>query len=753
MAISFDTTQPSQVKGLNGYTVDPIFTVGDKIGDYVPPGILDGIGAFSLNDTTVRFYVNHELGSAVGYKYKLQNGTELTGGRVSYFDVDKRTLQIVDSGLAYNKVVNRAGNVVSSSAAYSATNVNGIDIAGGFNRFCSAALFEANQFGVGKGLTDRIFFTGEESGLSSAYALDAKSNALYALPWFGRGGFENVTEVDTGTTDKVAFIIGDDRSPATGVPLILYVGTKVAGSNDFLARNGLTGGKLYVWGADDPKVANDPIEANPTQFNGNNNSLNGKFVEIKHYDATKAGTTGYDSLGFVTQATQDSLAFAPTDPNAKAFGFVRVEDVATNPKDGTQVAFNATGNSSLFGSQDSWGTVYRIDIDFNNIATGDIVGKVDILNDGNVTKDAGLRSPDNLDWADDGKIYLQEDPAFADFGKTSGLTNSIFSIDPSVANPSSTLTRVAIADRSAAGLPATQTDSAPTDLGNWETSGILDVSTLFGNAPGSMLVFDVQAHSLVNGTIITATNIDGNGDGTKTAAENLVEGGQLSFLIAPNANLIQDTQYFAGTPNADTIVAKQTPGFGGIKDVVFSGAGNDEVDSAAAGALASNNIIDSGSGNDTVFLANGDRAFGSDGNDTFFGDEASNFRASGGAGNDIFFLGNGSNGRALGGDGNDTFEIGLGGGHTLAGGAGADQFWIVFGELTKATNTILDFQIGTDVIGISGAKSLGITTANLTLTQVGADTAVIFGGQTLATLTGIQASALSVANPNQFVLV
>jgi Ca2+-binding RTX toxin-like protein len=266
-------------------------------------------------------------------------------------------------------------------------------------------------------------------------------------------------------------------------------------------------------------------------------------------------------------------------------------------------------------------------------------------------------------------------------------------------------------------------------------------------------VFDVQAHSLRDGTIITATNIDGNGDGTKTRQENLVEGGQLSFLTAPNANLIQDTQFFAGTPNADTIVAKQTPGFGGIKDVVFSGAGNDEVDSAAAGALASNNIIDSGSGNDTVFLANGDRAFGSADNDTFFGDEASNFRASGGAGNDLFFLGNGSNGRALGGDGNDTFEIGLGGGHTLSGGAGADQFWIVFGELTKATNTVVDFQIGTDVIGISGAASLGITTANLTLTQVGADTAVIFGGQTLATLTGIQASALSVANPNQFVLV
>ena len=115
--LSFDTTQPSQVKGLGGYTVDPIFTVGEKIGTYVPPGIMDGIGAYELNSTTVRVYVNHEigtdqtpgpnLGATLGYKYKLSNGAELGGTRVSYFDVDKRTFQIVDSGLAYNKIINR----------------------------------------------------------------------------------------------------------------------------------------------------------------------------------------------------------------------------------------------------------------------------------------------------------------------------------------------------------------------------------------------------------------------------------------------------------------------------------------------------------------------------------------------------------------------------------------------------------------------------------------------------------------------
>jgi len=742
----FDTTQPSQVKGLNGYTVDPIFTVGDKIGNYVPPGILDGIGAFSLNDTTVRVLVVNEVGAADGYKYTLKNGTQLPGARVNYFDVDKRTLQIVDAGLAHDTIINRKGEVVDAAADLEF---------GGIQRFCSAALFEANQFGAGIGLADRIFFSGEETYGGTQFALDTKTNVLYTLPWFGRAAWENVTELNTGRTDKVAFLIGDDRGPA---PLILYIGDKNAKSDgSFLDRNGLGQGKLYVWVADDPSNATDPIEADPREFKGTNNSTVGKFVEIKYYDPALANTAvdgpdsdtsiqnelGYDAQGFATQAQQDKLA-----ADVKAFLFSRPEDLSTNPKDGTQVVLASTGRETIFGGVDTYGTTYKIDVDFNNINTGDISAKIDILFDGNTTKDASLRNPDNLDWADDGKIYINEDRAAtaAIFAGTSKEEASIWRIDPSVANPSSTLTRIGQVDRTA--LPATQTDSSPTDIGNWETSGILDVSTLFGNAPGTQFIFDVQAHSLLNGSIITATNIDGNGDGTKTRQENLVEGGQLSFLIAPNASLIQDTQFFAGTPNADTIVAKQTPGFGGINDVVFSGAGNDEVDSAAAGALAGNNIIDAGSGGDTVFLANGDRAFGSDGNDTFFGDEASKFRASGGAGNDIFFLGNGSNGRALGGDGNDTFEIGLGGGHTLSGGAGADQFWIVNAELPKAANTILDFQIGTDVIGIKGAASLGITTANLTLTQVGADTAVIFGGQTLATLTGIQASALSVAKGN-----
>ena len=72
--MSFNTNEPSQIQGLGGYTTNPLFTVGETIGDYTPPGILDGTGAFKLNDTTVRVLVNHELANDVGYRYELASG-------------------------------------------------------------------------------------------------------------------------------------------------------------------------------------------------------------------------------------------------------------------------------------------------------------------------------------------------------------------------------------------------------------------------------------------------------------------------------------------------------------------------------------------------------------------------------------------------------------------------------------------------------------------------------------------------------
>ena len=217
-------------------------------------------------------------------------------------------------------------------------------------------------------------------------------------------------------------------------------------------------------------------------------------------------------------------------------------------------------------------------------------------------------------------------------------------------------------------------------------------------------------------------------------------------MFAAVAETVQET-LLAGTVGIDTLIAGAS--IDGVRDTIFTGAGNDTVD-LTFNPNARNNRVDGGSGNDTIYVSRNDRAFGSAGDDIFEAtDSKGGNRMSGGAGNDTFYLG--SNDYALGGDGNDKFYFGTGGGNTISGGTGADQFWIATNELPGAGNKVIDFQIGTDVIGILAAKSLGISATTLTVAQVGADTAINFGGQTLATLVGIQATSLSTSNAGQFV--
>ena len=82
--------------------------------------------------------------------------------------------------------------------------------------------------------------------------------------------------------------------------------------------------------------------------------------------------------------------------------------------------------------------------------------------------------------------------------------------------------RSVVLDPTTAGTPVDQDAGA---AGEWESSGIVDVSALFGEAPGTLFLFDVQAHGI-------ADQDDFNADSRITDGD-LVEGGQLSFLIAP----------------------------------------------------------------------------------------------------------------------------------------------------------------------------------------------------------------------------
>ncbi|MGK7951203.1 MAG: 5'/3'-nucleotidase SurE [Xenococcaceae cyanobacterium] len=95
----------------------------------------------------------------------------------------------------------------------------------------------------------------------------------------------------------------------------------------------------------------------------------------------------------------------------------------------------------------------------------------------------------------------------------------------------------------------------------------------------------------------------------------------------------------------------------------------------------------------------------------------------------------------------DSFFVTNGGNNIITGGAGTDRFWIANAQIPQSANTITDFTIGEDIIGIAG---LGIAFADLNLIQNEANTLISADGNNLAILSGVETDSLSA---NNFVFV
>jgi hypothetical protein len=500
VASAYTTPEPSQVTGLLGWTTKPLFTVGESVDGYRPPGILDGLGAQKISRNTVRVYANHELGNGAGYEYTLANGTRLRGARISYFDIDRASRDLCGAGLAYEAVYDRFGNPVVAAGQINETG----HATNGFNRFCSSSFYDRGDYGF----KDDVYITGEETSNGSQWALDVRDRTVWACPELGRGGWENVSALDTGCRDTIALLMGDDVQEA---PLYLWIGVKDR-RGSFLERNGLAEGQLYAWCADNGDLT-------PEEFDAVGDSRAGRFLPVDARDPAMAGMPGYDAQGYLNDVTLRAAAHA-----LGAFHFSRPEDIHTNPHCGEQAVFASTGRGSIFPSDD-WGTVYVVDVDFRRTRCRDcddlpshvharlrVVASADEL----PVPDAGIRSPDNLTWARDGYVYVQEDRSveIGDFGGATGREASIWKLDP----VSGAHWRIAEIDRSAV-VPTGMgvTDPAPGDLGNWETSGIIDVTNLFPRRGDErILLIDTQAHSLTNGVI--------------GGSSQLVQGGQLILM-------------------------------------------------------------------------------------------------------------------------------------------------------------------------------------------------------------------------------
>ncbi|MEB3324642.1 MAG: alkaline phosphatase PhoX [Cyanobacteriota bacterium] len=360
---------------------------------------------------------------------------------------------------------------------------------------------EPTQFGAGRGFVDRLYFVGEEGTPGRFFALDPANADLHHVPAFGRGGWESAVAVDTGSTNTVALMLFDDTS-GTANYLYLWVGSKDLSSTDFLRRNGIdaSSGALYAWKA----------ETISTQAGLNGFALN---TEVSgHWERLGSGI----EIAALTSAAQ--LRALAQDKGAMAF--IRIEDGDVDPTTGRVVAFNTTGGTG----EDLYGNTNRIDLTNAFAPDGTLRTTVDtsalrVIVDGDrltgLARQNGVRNPDNIAWARNGNLYIQEDrslPGGSAHGQFGVQEASIWEVDPLTGASQ----RWAQIDRSAVPLVYGQSDKLPIDIGNWESSGVIEVSHLFGAAPGTVFLSDVQAHSVTNGTL--------NG------ASYLVEGGQIQLI-------------------------------------------------------------------------------------------------------------------------------------------------------------------------------------------------------------------------------
>lgn len=546
---SNDPSPAPMMSGARTWEVRALLTIGDRlpsrgprfaVQEYQPGGALDGLGAYRLNEEIIRVLVNHELDGKAGNPYRLDNGTRLTGARISFLDFDRRNFRILDSGIAYRTIRDRQGRIVETGFQ-----INEVaQTEQGLSRLCSSQLIEKGTFNF----VDTIYMTQEELSDplghpygGTVWALDVERQTLHAVPAMGRMAGENTTPL-AGPQDTVALLIGDDTIPQTDeteaagreagphtspghvvtAPLWLYVGRKNApaaeralplgidpGNTSFLNRNGLLAGQLYYFVADHGMRT-------VAQFHGTGSTLTGAWKKIEVLDRRKAGERGHDPVGYKTGWTLRREAKA-----GGAFQFSRPEDVSTHPAIGTRAVLASTGRDRVFPAHDAWGTIYQIDVDLKGMRA-----ILKILYDGDDAggarfshPDEGIRSPDNLDWGGDGWIYIQEDKAKQQdppFGSHSGHEASMWRLDPLAG----TVERIARVNRSVV-LPEGSTDASSDALGTWESSGVLDVTHLFEFRAGErVLLATVQAHTIRDGLIAT---------------RKLVEGGQLILLSQPPA--------------------------------------------------------------------------------------------------------------------------------------------------------------------------------------------------------------------------
>jgi hypothetical protein len=450
----------------SNYQIKALFSVDDKVPllggtagqQYRMVGIPDGLGARPNGDGTRTLFMNHELNSN-SLSEPVVGGTKNRGAIVSEWILDSDG-DPVAGRRAYDRVYQENTLVGPAPDTTNTTR--------GFARFCSGFLA-----GPAHGFDRWIYLTNEEEQ-AAANTFDGKGgqsvaifdNELHALPALGHYAKENSVVQPGQGTETVIFSTED--GPATlDNQLYMYVGKKDRSANaSVLARNGLDEGTVYVFRS----LA--PTRNSERTFTSG--SVTGEWIEIPNAEN-------------LTDVQLEAAADA-----ANAMTFIRPEDGAFNPNDGHEFFFDTTGSSS--GADDGvneLGRLYSLRLHPGNVTKPAILTVV--YNADTIAAAGGdiAVSPDNLDASRDylminedgtteSRVHMaakSRDGSVWRFDLTKGPVHGI-GVDASSA------TRVAQLD------PPGR-DGVPVSPGVWETSGIIDTSSLFG---ADSWLSDVQAH-------------------------------------------------------------------------------------------------------------------------------------------------------------------------------------------------------------------------------------------------------------------
>ena len=523
----FKTDVDEMLDGRSGWTTEAIISVGDTLGGgYTFEAIPDGIAVERINGQgTADILVNHEL-SLVPFPATRQDHINST--------VSKLRLHQKSAGVL------KGDYVIPQSA--------------GYQRFCS-------NFLVGKehGFARELLLTNEEArdivlraedswepGLTLAtpnteqagvvVAYDVKSGEHRSIYGMGRHNHENSVGIPGYGYPVV--LSGDDTFDAPASQLYLY---KAASGADVWNDNG----KLYAFVADNPAI-NDYGDV--TEAMG---PVAGHFIEVPREIATGKDTDDGSEVtsadfGYPLPSASPTTVppyNKPATPNMpdgpqwvlehwsnenNVFQFIRVEDIAYDRRPGMSrvVYFADTGEprakpsaipgwtrlerSATGGGNYMNGRIFKLTLGSNPLegATLDILPGADF--DVGYNRADAVHQPDNIETTAEG-LYIQEDTGSHN-ASFAGATNARI-----WRYPFSTGVEEVIAEVNQA-IPG----APPLGPAAWESSGIVDASSIFG--PGAFLV-DVQAHGW-------DTEIPGGNDPPAIPKR---ENGQLLLLRAPGS--------------------------------------------------------------------------------------------------------------------------------------------------------------------------------------------------------------------------